>query len=138
MVEDVVEVYTHLEFRILAESEKLPQSEVHSPRSGPDQRVSFRDVGVVENIRACRRYRKGSGIEESIAAYTRIRIANKSGTKTRTTEIADRIDKATSDVTRENGTAVVAGPERRKAGAALGEHVPRDLKATQHSVSRFR
>jgi hypothetical protein len=110
----------------------------HSPRSGPDERVSFRNVSVVENIGAGTRYREGSGIEEPIATYARVRIANKSGTETRTTKIADRIDKAAGDVARENRTAVVARPERRKASAALGKHVPRDLKATQHSVSPFR
>src|SRR5689334_8882682 len=138
MVEDVVEIYAHLEFRSLAESEKLPQSEIYSPRSGPDKRVSFRNFSVVENIGARRRYREGSGIEEPIATYARVRIANKSRTETRTTKIADRIDKAAGDVARENRTAVVARPERRKAGTALGKHVPRDLKTTQHSVSRFR
>jgi len=79
MVEDVVEIYAHLEFRTLAESEKLPQSEIYSPRSGPDERVSFRNVSVVENIGAGTRYREGSGIEEPIATYAR--VAREAGAK---------------------------------------------------------
>ena len=69
MVEDVVEIYTHLESRTLTESEKLAQTHIHSPRSGPNEKVSLRDVGIVENISARRRHRKRGGIEESITTY---------------------------------------------------------------------
>ena len=138
MVEDVVEIYAHLEFRSLTESEKLAQTHVYAPRSRPNEKVSFRDVGVVENISACRRHRKRSGIKELIPSYACIRIANHARTKTWTTEVADCIDKAAGDVARENRTTVVASPERRKPGAALGKHVPRNLKATHNRISRSR
>src|SRR6185503_16657613 len=121
MVEDIVEIYTHLDFRTLTESEKLAHTEIHSPRSGPDKRVSLRDVRVVENVSARRWQRKRSRIKEPVTTHARIRIANNAGTEIRAiVEVAHGIDKATRDIARENRTTVVADPERCKAGTALG------------------
>src|SRR5215212_502024 len=121
MVEDIVEIYAHLEFRTLTESEKLAQTHIHAPGSGPNEKVSLRDVDVVENISACRWHRERSGIKESITTYAGIRITGNSWTKSRTTKVADRIDKAAGHVAREDRTTVVTRPVRRKAGTALGK-----------------
>src|ERR1700752_1913297 len=119
MVKDVVEIHAHFKFCRLAESEEFAESQVHTPRPWSNQEVSLGHVRIVENVRTCGWQCKRGGIKELIAAHTCIRIADHTRTKTWTTEIADRVDKAAGNVTREYRIAVIAVPIRCKPSALL-------------------
>src|ERR1044072_612785 len=134
MVEDIVEVHPYFEFCGFTESEELADTKIHAPRAWSNKRVPLGHVRIIEDISARSRKREGGRVKELIAAHTRIRIANHTWTKTRTTEIADRVNKAAGNVTREDWITVVASPERCKAGATLGKHVPGYLETTGDRV----
>src|ERR1043165_1807326 len=134
MVEDVVEVDANFELRRFAKPEELAQTEVHAPRAWSNQRVAFRDLGVIKNIGARGGKIEGRRVEKPVATNPGIRIADQARTETWTTEIADRVNKAAGDVARENGIAVVAVPVRRETRAALREHVPCDLITSKDTL----
>src|SRR5689334_19923252 len=134
MVENVVEVDADFKFRCLAEPEELAQTEVHAPRTWTNQRVAFSNVGVIKDVGACGGQSEGPGIKEPISTNAGIRITDKARTETWTAEVANCINETAGDIAWENWIAVVAVPERRKACAALGKHVPRNLVAAKNSV----
>ena len=134
MVEDVIEVHSHLEFCGLAESEKLANTQVHAPRARPNEGVSLGHVGVIEDVRARSWERKRSRIEELISTHTGVWVANQTRTKTWTTKIAHRVDKAAGNVAGEYRIAVITVPVWGKPGATLRKHVPGHLEATRDSV----
>src|SRR5690349_19559859 len=134
MIEDIVEVDADLEPGGFTKPEELAQAEIHAPRTRSNEGVAFRDVGIIENIGACGGKRECRRIKEPVATNAGVRIADDARTKTRSGEIADRIDETAGDVSRKNRIAVIAIPVRRETRAALGEHVPRNLVAAENGV----
>src|ERR1041384_1176463 len=134
MVEDVIEVDPHLEFCGLAESEELAKTKIHTPSPWPNKGVPLGHLRIIEDISARSRNSESGRVKELVAAHTRIRITNHTRTKTRTTEIADRVNEAAGNVTGEYWIAVIAVPKGCKPSTTLGKHVPAHLETTGNSV----
>ena len=132
MVERVIKVRTDLQLRGLRKLEKLVQAEVNTPASWASENVAFGKTGVVEGVSTNGRGRKRSGAEELIAL---LRIGAHSrdhdGAEACAVETADRVEKLTADVPREDGITIVTGPIRSKVRTALGEHVPGELETAE-------
>src|ERR1043165_5568599 len=137
MVEDVVELSPHLESRRLAKSEVLAHAQIHAPRSWTSKEISFRDGGIVKQVRAEWWKTKSSWIEDLIARQAGVRIAHHGRPIRVRRKITNGIDEPTADVAwskEAEVAAAIANPERSETGSALRKHVPAQIPPARDGV----
>src|ERR1700744_5272272 len=124
MVEDVVDVSAKLSCPAFTEVEVFVNAEIDAPGARPPEQIALGVGGIGEDIGADGWQAEGSGVPDAVAGVLVVVVAENGWAIGRFgVEITNRIDGTDANVAGLDGIAVVADPERREAGARLGEHI---------------
>src|SRR5580658_4437518 len=124
MVEDVVHVGAELSGPAFAEVEVFVNAEIDAPSAGSPKQIALSVCRIGEDIGADGGHPEGGGVPDAVAGFLVVVVADDGRAVRRLgVEVADGIYGRDTNVAGLDGIAVVADPERREAGAGLGEHI---------------
>src|SRR3954462_11665164 len=146
MIENIVNVSAQIGGYSLPKFKVFVQTQIHSPGTGSPQNVAFCDLWIVKETGAHGRRSKCIGIEHLVRGLVwtaLLEVAYHERPAAGTAEVADGVERPYSSVSWEYRvvtieTVAVAGVERRKCGAALGEHLKACLPTPNDRVGETR
>src|SRR5258707_11450829 len=113
----------------------LVQSQVHAPVSGSPQHVPLCHTCLSKNVRSHGRHSEGCRIPDLVTILLIDVIAKHHWTERWfSIEVPDSVQRSNTDIAGLYGTAVIAGPERRKTCSGFCEHIKGSLPSAYDRI----